>query len=207
MKILFIAQEPLLQADEVVSGNVIRNDQLRTALLQDGHELVHSWLSAPGEKTQRTDSPVSCSFSNRDELQGIILAHAPDVILLAYWELAALLPFDLQQPVVLDFIAPRPLEELYERPDTVRASLRRLESLLQRFDLVMVGNNEQRHLLVNTLIAAGFDLRQDLPVRVVPLGARPADKPASAPGDNPWVLVSGGVTWPWPPIPVVDSRW
>jgi hypothetical protein len=70
----------------------------------------------------------SGGFRNRGELQGLILARSPDVILLCYWELAALLPFELVQPVVLDFVAPRPLEELFENPETVRAGLRRLAS-------------------------------------------------------------------------------
>ena len=73
MKILFLAQEPTLQRTEVVTGNAIRLDQLRTALLAAGHEVVHTWLAdashvAPG------------SFRGRDELQGLILAHAPDVV-------------------------------------------------------------------------------------------------------------------------------
>lgn len=197
MKILFIAQEPLLRADEVVSGNAIRIGQLRTALQQEGHELLHCWLSGPGVENSRTPAAESSSFSSRDELQGIILAKAPDVILLTYWELAALLPFDLRQPVVLDFIAPRPLEELFEQADTVRASMRRLTALLQRCDLVLVGNDVQRHLLINTLIEAGFDLRQELPVKVVPLGAKPAERTACEPADGAWVLVAGGVSWPW----------
>ena len=197
MKILFIAQEPLLQADEVVSGNAIRIEQLRTALTAAGHEIVHSWLSAPAEKKLYRASPTTRSFASRDELQGIIQAESPDVILLTYWELAALLPFELTQAVVLDYIAPRLLEELFENPEKVRASKRRLEALLQRCDLVLVGNEAQSQLLVHTLIAGGFDLREELPVRVVPLGAPVAEKTASAPGTGPWVLVAGGVSWPW----------
>lgn len=190
MKILFLAQEPTLQRTEVVTGNAIRLDQLRTALLAAGHEVVHTWLAGAGHAAPG-------SFRSRDELQGLILAHAPDVILVAYWELAALLPFDLPQPVVLDFVAPRPLEALFENPQSVRAELRRLRENLQRCDLILVSNQQQKQLLINTLIEAGFDLRQGIPVTTVPLGAAPIGAPATRPGAAGWVLVSGGVSWPW----------
>jgi len=193
LKILFVAQEPLLDQTQVVSGNAIRTDQLRSALQQAGHEVIHVWLPGLGQVSREGRE----SFRNRDELRGIILAKAPDVILLAYWELAALLPFELPQPVVLDFAAPRPLEELFESPLTVRNNLRRLRVLLQRCDLVMVGNGQQRHLMVNSLIEAGFDLRKGLPVIEVPLGANIAGRVASMPGVEGWCLVAGGVSWPW----------
>jgi len=193
LKILLVAQEPVLQRREIVSGNAIRIDQICSALRHAGHELVHVWLAGPDRKSATN----SGAFRSRDELQGIIQATAPDVIFLAYWELAELLPFDLRQPVVLDFVAPRPLEELFEQPESVRASLRRLRTLLQRCDLILVGNEQQRHLLINPLIEAGFDLRQGLPVLVVPLGAEKAAAPISRPGTEGWLLVAGGVSWPW----------
>jgi glycosyltransferase involved in cell wall biosynthesis len=193
LNILLIAQEPMLEGGEVASGNAIRMQQLCSAMLQAGHRVEHAWLAGPA------DDPAAPAggFRNRDELQGMILASAPDVILLAFWELAEFLPFGLAQPVVLDFVAPRPLEELFERPRQVRASLRKLRGYLQRCDLVLVGNEQQRHLLVNVLIEAGFDLRQGVPVLIVPLGAERAGRPESSPGDAGWVLVAGGVSWPW----------
>ena len=190
MKILFLAQEPILQRTEVVTGNAIRLDQLRTAITGAGHEVVHTWLAGSGPA-------ASGAFRSRDELQARILSEAPDVILVAYWELVALLPFDLRQPVVLDFIAPRPLEALFESPQTVRSELRRLRDHLQRCDLILVGNQPQKQLLVNTLIEAGFDLRQGIPVAAVPLGADSLGAPTTRPGTGGWVLVSGGVSWPW----------
>jgi len=182
-----------LRRSEIVSGNAIRVHQLCTAMQHSGHDVFHVWLQGPG---QNGTSP-SGSFRNRDELHGIIKTRTPDVILLAYWELATLLPFDLPQPVVLDFVAPRPLEELFENPQTVRTSLRRLRTCLERIDLVLVGNGRQRDLLINTLIEAGFDLRPGVPVMVVPLGGEKAGEPHSNPESSGWLLVSGGVSWPW----------
>ena len=193
MKILLVAQEPSLRRQEIVSGNAVRIDQLRSALQHAGHELVHVWLAGPDQASASAPD----RFRNRDELQGIIKAIAPDIIFLAYWELATLLPFNLHQPVVLDFIAPRPLEELFEQPETVRSSMRRLRAVLQRVDLVLVGNEQQRHLLINTLIEAGFDLRYGLPVLVVPLGAEKVGPPISRPETDGWLMVAGGVSWPW----------
>ena len=118
-------------------------------------------------------------------------------MLVTWWELLDLLPFDHPVPVVLDFVAPRPLEEIYENPAGVRANLQRLRACLARCDLVMVGNDDQQPLLVHTLVEAGFDLRDGIPVITVPLGANPAGPPRSVPGNGGWVLVAGGVDWPW----------
>jgi glycosyltransferase involved in cell wall biosynthesis len=193
VNILLIAQEAALDPGEVSSGNAIRMLQLISALQLAGHAVTRIWLASPRQQPGSTQG----SFHNRDELQGLIQSHSPDVILLAYWELAALLPFDLEQPVVVDLVAPRPLETLYESPERAGADLRRLRNALRSCDLVLVGNEVQRHLLILTLIEAGFDLRAGVPVAVVPLGAEAVGAPGSVPGDSGWLLVAGGVSWPW----------
>jgi len=194
MKILLITQEPPLLNDEVVSGNAVRSVQIRHGLEAAGHQVTQVWLATgrPGsfEKTRVT-------FSNQDELQSILMKEKPAVVIVGYWELLTLLPYDLLQPVVLDYVAPRSLEELFESPGTVKSSLRRLKNNLRKCDVVLVGNQLQRHLLMNPLIEAGFDLRETDPVRVVPLGAEVAGSPASDPEQDGWLLVSGGVSWPW----------
>ncbi len=75
--------------------------------------------------------------------------------------------------------------------------MRRLRLNLQHCDAVMVGNEMQRHLLLNTMIEAGFDLRDSNPVLIVPLGADVFGPPDSDPMQSGWLLVSGGVSWPW----------
>ena len=186
MKILLITQEPPLLKEEIVSGNAVRSVQIRSALETTGHRVVQVWLGA-GQS----------GFRNHDELQGILLKQEPDAIIVAYWELLGLLPHEIAIPVVLDYVAPRSLEELYESPATVRTSLRRLKNNLRRCDLVLVGNPLQRHLMINTMIEAGFDLRGQDPIRVIPLGAEIVDPVKSDPARDGWLFVSGGVSWPW----------
>jgi glycosyltransferase involved in cell wall biosynthesis len=194
MKILLITQEPPLLNEEVVSGNAVRTMQIRSALESAGHHLVQVWLS--GDPSRGPDKS-GLTFRNHDELQGILMKQEPAAIIVTYWELLGFLPHESSIPVVLDYVAPRTLEELYESPGTVRANLARLKNNLRRCDLVLVGNDMQRHLLINTMIDSGFDLRAYDPIRVVPLGAEPAEPPQSDPGRDGWLLVSGGVSWPW----------
>jgi len=194
MHILFITMEPPLAADAVATGNAVRTAQLAGALRRAGHAVTQTWLThgRDGRGIGHADA-----FNSRDELKAAIVRRRPDVILVSYWELLELLPFELPQPVILDFVAPRPLEILYEHPGRVRADLERLQSHLSRCDVILSGNRSQRSLLWFTLLQAGFDLRTYDPVLVVPLGAEPAGRPESDPLERGWTLVSGGVHWPW----------
>ena len=190
MLILLITQEPPLAHDAVATGNAIRTAQLEGALSNAGHQIKQIWLR--GTKQDHPDA-----FKSRDELQASINKHQADAILVAYWELLDLLPFELSQPVIVDFVAPRPLEILFEHPEKVAPELQLLQSNLSKCDLLLTGNEAQRDLLWFTLLQAGFDLRGNDPVRVVPLAAKVAGKPASDPEIDGWTLVSGGVSWPW----------
>jgi glycosyltransferase involved in cell wall biosynthesis len=190
MKILLITNEPPLNPNEVVSGNAVRSRQLMAALTTAGHSVSQTWLSS------RRIRPAS-SFRNRDELQGRLVAEAPDALIVSYWELLGLLPVELKPFVILDYVAPRSLEELFESPQTVRNSLKRFRLNLERCDAVLVGNEQQGPLLLNNLIEAGFDLRGAVPILTVPLGAEVATTSRSDPTDVGWRMVAGGVTWPW----------
>lgn len=190
MQILLITQEPPLASDAIATGNAIRTKQLVDALQRAGHALSQTWL----DNSQKRHPDA---FRSRDELKATITRHHPDAILVSYWELLELLPFDLPQPVVLDFVAPRPLEVLFEHPERVKTDLQRLQSNLPKCDVILTGNQSQRDLLWFSLLQAGFDLRGCEPVLVVPLSAEPAGRPVSDPGINGWTLVSGGVHWPW----------
>ena len=190
MQILLITQEPPLAPDAVATGNAIRTAQLSGALQRAGHTLSQTWLDNP--KGSHAEA-----FRSRDELKAAIIRQQPDAILVSYWELLELLPFDLPQSVILDFVAPRPLEVLFEHPEHVRDELQRLQSNLSKCDVILTGNTAQRDLLWFTLLQAGFDLRGCDPVLVVPLSAEPAGRPESEPDNSSWTLVSGGVHWPW----------
>ena len=107
MHVLLIAQEPPMAPGGVVTGNAIRTRQLSDGLRGGGHEVTQLHLSR---------EPATCGFRNRDELRSLILRHRPDILLVSYWELLALLPANTEQQVILDFLAPRPLEQLFEQP-------------------------------------------------------------------------------------------
>lgn len=190
MHILLITQEPPLKHDAVATGNAIRTSQLEGALKNAGHDISQTWLSQPGQHDP-------AAFESRDQLQAVIGKERPDAILVSYWELLDLLPFELQQPVIVDFVAPRPLEVLYEAPEKVQGELARLHRNLSKCDLLLAGNTAQRDLLWFSLLQAGFDLRGAEPVLVIPLSAKPAGRPQSSPESTGWTLVSGGVHWPW----------
>ena len=190
MQILLITQEPPLAPDAIATGNAIRTAQLENALHNAGHAVSQTWLDKLN--TKHPDA-----FRSRDDLHATITRQNPDVILVAYWELLELLPFELQQLVIVDFVAPRPLELLYEHPELVSTELQRLQSYLSKCDLLLTGSEKQRDLLRFSLLQAGFDLRGDEPILVVPLAAEPAGRPESDPASTGWTLVSGGVHWPW----------
>ena len=100
MKILLITQEPPLQSEDIVSGNVVRTRQLGSALESAGHAISQTWLCADRIRTRG-------SFRNRDELAGILQERSPDAVIVSYWALLALLPYDMTQKVILDFVAPK----------------------------------------------------------------------------------------------------
>ena len=191
MKILVVSHERPLDEDEVVSGNAVRTRQLTDALATENHQISMVWLDTSRQRGN------SGKFRNADELQALISREKPGVILVTYWDLVSLLPYDLSVPVVLDMVAPRPLEDLYESPASAAANLRGLRNALRRCDLIMVGNEAQRHLLVYTLIEAGLDLRDGLPVIVVPLGSGIVDRMDEDTSQGALTFVAGGVNWPW----------
>ncbi|KAA9133430.1 glycosyltransferase [Marinihelvus fidelis] len=190
MRVLIISLEAPLDDGRVASGNAVRTRQLRRALEGAGHDTTQAWLAPRG---QRADG----AFHTRDQLAGIIRSERPDVLLVGWWELLSLLPYELDAPVVLDFIAPRPLESLFETPGRVAAEMGRLRLALRRVDLVLVGTAGQAGLLHYPLIEAGFDLRQANPVCVVPMAGDICPGQPPEPGTAPLTLVAGGVDWPW----------
>ncbi|MEJ8569634.1 glycosyltransferase [Elongatibacter sediminis] len=202
MRVLYLTTEPELAEGDVVTGNALRARQLTGALRRAGHDVETVWPADPTAAAGDTqEAHGSGSVRGRDALRARIARSKPGVILVGYWELLGLLPFDLEQPLVLDFVAPRPLEALYESPAQVAGEVRRLRAGLRRCDRVLVGNERQRRLLLLTLIEAGFDLRGRETVLVVPLGAEcvtpAADRQPGEDSNGAWQCVTGGVRWPW----------
>jgi glycosyltransferase involved in cell wall biosynthesis len=191
MKILLIAQEAPLDTDQIVTGNALRVAQLSDSLLRAGHEIQHVW--GPVEGAQRRGA----TFQTRDSLADLLQRYQPEVVLVSYWEILDLFPFEYPKPVIVDFIAPRPLEDLFENPDLVQHNLHRLKVNLAKADLLLTGNETQKDLLLFTLLETGVDLREEPGVLVVRLAGEIAGTPGSDPDKDGWTLVSGGVNWPW----------
>lgn len=194
MKILLITFEPPLDASLAVRGNVVRAAQLHALLVAAGHEVKQVF------RKPYDDSPIydsSAMYTDLDELAVFVAAFEPDVLLLGYWALAEDLNPEWDLPVIMDFIAPRPLEALFEPENTRDLSIQRLVACLRKADCFLVGNRRQRHLLVPYLMQAGIDLRFHYPVVELPIAARPAvDEIKPVPAQH-WIIAGGGVRWAW----------
>jgi len=194
MKILFITLEPPFDPSLIVRGNTIRARQLILSLQQQGHDVVQVWR-APYDESEVAASEFM--YQNRDELAQLIEQHQPQTVVAGYWALLEDLPEALNIPVAVDFIAPRPLEALFENTETRDTEMRRLLEALARAQGFIVANERQDHLLVPYLLMAGIDLRQYVPIVRMPIATEPPLPAApSAPKKN-WVVVGGGVDWPW----------
>ncbi len=194
MNIVLITLEPPLEAELAARGNMVRAAHLVQGLTAHGHQ-VKQLFRQPYDKSPVPD--IRAMYRNTDELARLIEQHQPDAIVLGYWMLIADLPPGLDIPVILDFIAPRPLEALYEPADTRDLSLQKLLDCLAQADFFLVGNQRQADFLIPYLIQAGLDVRRHIPVGVVPIAAHTAVAEArQAPSDH-WLLVGGGVEWPW----------
>ncbi len=190
MKLLYLSLHPPLDPSRPVTGGQVRDAGLRQALATAGHE-IKALAPLPadhrGEKNGFYESPEALRLQ--------ISLFQPDLILVNYWSLLSHLP-PTDVPVVLDFIAPRLLEAMYQGSGELEHEARQLLSLLPKADHFLVGNQRQHDALVTLLLLCGFDCRERTPISLVPIAA-------SAPaGDinttlSPLVLINAGVDWPW----------
>ncbi|GAB4119098.1 MAG: hypothetical protein Tsb0027_13100 [Wenzhouxiangellaceae bacterium] len=194
MNILLITLEPPLNADMAVRGNVVRAAQLYDTLRAAGHQ-VRQVFRQPYDQSPVVDH--GNMYTDAEGLQAFIADFQADALLLGYWALAEDLPEHSELPVIMDFIAPRPLEALFEDEATRDLSLQRLSACLRKADCFLVGNRRQRHLLVPYLLAAGLDLRFHYPVLVLPIAAAPAVSQTRPAPPEHWIIAGGGVQWAW----------
>jgi glycosyltransferase involved in cell wall biosynthesis len=191
--IVLITQEAPFDPEAIATGNQERAAQLEKGLTGLGHRVSRLQLEneAAGDSTGNM-------FTSADELQELIDNLAPDCLLVTYWELLEYLPALSRQPVILDFVAPRPLESLFEMPDGIQREMFRLRKALPRADYFIIGTERQKHLLTAWLLEAGFDLRKRLPATVLPVSAwNPLPEQSRPVPGIPLRLVSAGVDWPW----------
>lgn len=179
MKIFFLSLHGPLDSSRVATGNQVRDAALIRALRDAGHEVLQH-----------------CATESREaDLARRIRDSGADAIHVGYWTLLEQLP-DTDLPVVLDFIAPRLLEAMFQERGTVQYEGRRLLTLLPRADHFLVGNARQADLLLGLLLLAGFDCRERTPVSVVPIAVSGEPEPFARAFDV-IRLVSAGVDWPW----------
>ena len=114
MKILYLSLDQPLNLHAVTTGNQVRVQGLRDVMENAGHEVVQLTYMADPEV-----APNSSLYHSREELEDRIKQGQFDVIIAGYWSLLA--HFSATDiPVVLDFIAPRLLEQIFRVPKLLR---------------------------------------------------------------------------------------
>jgi hypothetical protein len=190
MKLLYLTLDTPLDIQTVATGNQLRVLGIREALEAAGHEVVQRVYTPDPDA-----APNANTYHTREELEDSIRQEQYAGIIVGYWSLLAHLP-GTELPVILDFIAPRLLELMFQEPEAVPDKTRELVDLLYRVDHILVGNSRQSDLLLPLLLQAGIDCRQKIPVSIVPISARAIQRPAKK-AASPLQLVNAGVDWPW----------
>ena len=192
MKVLYITLDPPMDPDQVATGNQVRVQGIRDALELAGVEVIQATYTT--EKS-RVDSLGCFHYHTSDELRQFIKEQDPVLLIAGFWTiLDHLYASDL--PVVLDFIAPRVLELMYQEPETIPEHTDYIMRMVCKADHFLVGNRRQADLLLPYLLQAGIDCRERAPISVVPISARGKTPWKDAPG-LPVRLVNAGVDWPW----------
>lgn len=194
MKILYLVHARPFDPQEILSGNTIRAHALAQGLLRSGHEVL--WVFPQDLWKQGTPLPPGHAVhGSMFDLQGIMGAFAPDAILVGYWELLGDLPPEIKLPVLLDFLAPRPLEALFEGVP-LDAEVKKMARLFPRADHFFVGSSRQAVFLLPWLLLFGLDHRNPAPITVLPLGLEEGPEPEKS-FAAPFTFATAGVTWPW----------
>lgn len=190
-----------LNPENVVAGNSVRAYYLAKGLVHHGIEVVHTYPRALGDPETGDGTPLSgisiCAYDSKEELARLITRQSPDALIIGYWELMKDLPNELSVPIVLDVVAPRVLEAMYQDNRNLDEEIRRMLISYRKADRFLVGNERQKHFLLSWLIMAGFDCRQEIPIDVIPISTEPGTPLPRDPYKKKWRFVSGGVSWPW----------
>jgi len=180
VRIAYLTEEAPLDVAQIATGNQVRDMTLEQTMTSHGVQVIRRWNEDWTTETL-ADAIDDCRS---------------DAVLLGYWRLLELLHEDLDYPIAVDCVAPRPLEDHFAEPCGTQSFIQRYGNALQRADLIMVGNSRQRLMIAGWLLAAGDDLRSKVPIVVVP----PAASAPPAPREDhrlPLVLSAGGKDWPW----------
>lgn len=201
MHVLILTHGTIHDVDRVLSGNSIRAWNFAQGLVEAGFEVTLVYpreLAAPEDLDRSTLGPCDVRFfADPIDLHRIIAEIQPEAILVGYWELLEHFPDDYAIPLIVDLIAPRILEVLFQEGESVDRHASRMLALYRKASRFICGTERQRRFLIPWLILAGFDVRFGAPIDIIPISTAPIATPPRRAPDGPWTLVTGGVTWPW----------
>ena len=202
MKILYLAHAVFLDPTRVTAGNSVRAWYLTRGLAEAGHEVVFAYPQSLSRYASARDAAPMANvreqtFDGAAALNRLVADERPDVLLVGYWELLEQLTEPLPMPVVLDVVAPRVLEVMFQQPQGLSDEIARMLAVYRKADLFLAGNQRQAHFLLPWLIMAGFDCRFEAPVTVLPISTQACEASPGAGTRERLRLVSGGVAWPW----------
>lgn len=212
LRVLLFSEHPPCDTARPASGLAVRHTRMADALSDHGAEVIYAY---PGEQSAGDERDAGHRFDVQSVATPAALAlrlrrRRPDVVVLGYWELEDWIPAGLDGRLVLDYIAPRMLERMFEDRSQLSDDARRLIALLARCREVWVGNERQADLMLPWLLLAGHDCRFTVPTRVVPISGplRAAedtgdDERRQPAADAPKTAFSGGHDWPWR----ASTRW
>lgn len=199
MRVLLITHGTYLAPERIASGNSVRAYFMARGLAEAGVEVVHVHPAGLGEPALTEPRPGIRvrAYADPAALAELIAEESPDALILGYWELIESLPEGLDLPMVLDVVAPRILETIYQEQFDLPSEVRRTLACYRRADRFLVGNTRQATFLLAWLILAGHDCRAAAPIDVLPISVEPSDASPGRADDDRLRLVSGGVSWPW----------
>ncbi len=202
MKVLIVTHGSPFQSDQVLSGNSIRAYYLGRGLLKNGIDVVFAYPGArPTHREKRGESgifrPDIGYFENSRDLHALIRDVRPEAILIGYWELLESFPYDFEIPLIVDLIAPRILEILFQEGEAVGDYASRMLAQYRKASRFICGTQRQRQFLIPWLILAGFDCRFNAPIDIIPISTEPFVPVPRRRSADDWSIVTGGVSWPW----------
>lgn len=208
LRVLLFSEHPPCDPARPADGLAVRHTRIAEALAGSGAEVTFAY---PDEESGVEAVPSDRLFAALPVASPAALAlqlrrRRPDVVILGYWELESWIPAGLDGTLVLDYIAPRMLERMFEDRSQLSDDARRLIALLSRCREVWVGNDRQADLMLPWLLLAGHDCRFRVPTRVVPIAgpvrAEGGEEPVPSDGATRTAF-AGGHDWPWR----ASTRW
>lgn len=201
-RVLIVTCEMLPLPGAEVRGGGLRVWGLGEGLKAHGHEVRYSLPreAVPPDFTLPDD--LAELLHEPENLNEIILAAMPDVVIVEQWGLASYLD-ELRIPLAIDLHGPLSLENAFKQGgDFLADALTKIDALA-RADLLICPGEYQRQYFLTWFLMAGAS-PHDAPIALVPV-ALGKDLPERRPSSG-LKFVFGGVTWPWiDPFPGLET--